>query len=565
MRAWTRWGRGQRSARLAPVVWRTLVGLSLLLLWCEFLVYYVTLSGCHYPAVPASGGADDPPLRAMVLADTHLLGSRHGHWFDQLRREWQMHRAFQSAYALFQPELVLFLGDLFDEGQWCGPPEFNAYVQRFQDLFAVDPERTTVKVVAGNHDIGFHYAVTPESNRRFEAAFRTPAIDQFALRGVHFVSVNSMAMEGDRCFLCTRARQQLHRVASHLGCWDPDRACEVATDGLGRIRPILLQHFPLFRASDTHCQEIDEAPAQEKDKPFRERWDCLSREASQELLTVLKPRLILSGHTHHGCRTHHGNVTEWSVSSFSWRNRNNPTFLLAHFTPDTVAIEKCVLPTESSVVRCYIVGGLIWLVFPVSVMSADEELPSLSAETFAALQQFYSEEDSRDQARQDVQAESSECVDYQNIQFSEDWQLSQFWYDERTSKVLADECLSIAQASPKGIMVLLEHDKRFARFGGDFQFYDYKSPLDVPREWREHFDLVVADPPFLSDECLTKTAVTIKFLSSEKIILCTGALMGDMAERLLQLKAQEFKPTHRNNLANEFRCYANYTMSGINL
>lgn len=41
-------------------------------------------------------------LRVMFLADTHLLGSRQGHWFDKLRREWQMHRAFQTAMYYFR-------------------------------------------------------------------------------------------------------------------------------------------------------------------------------------------------------------------------------------------------------------------------------------------------------------------------------------------------------------------------------------------------------------------------------------------------------------------------------
>ena len=30
--------------------------------------------------------------------------------------------------------------------------------------------------------------------------------------------------------------------------------------------------------------------------------------------------------------------------------------------------------------------------------------------------------------------------------------------------------------------VLFEYDKRFATFGEDFVFYDYKSPLAVPKE-----------------------------------------------------------------------------------
>ena len=37
--------------------------------------------------------------------------------------------------------------------------------------------------------------------------------------------------------------------------------------------------------------------------------------------------------------------------------------------------------------------------------------------------------------------------------------------------------------------------------------------------------MVFADPPFLSEECLTKTAVTLKYLAKRKIVLCTGKLL----------------------------------------
>ena len=59
------------------------------------------------------------PLKAMLLTDTHLLGSQDGHWFDKLRREWQMERAFQAALTFFKPDVVFLLGDLFDEGLKC--------------------------------------------------------------------------------------------------------------------------------------------------------------------------------------------------------------------------------------------------------------------------------------------------------------------------------------------------------------------------------------------------------------------------------------------------------------
>lgn len=36
------------------------------------------------------------------------------------------------------------------------------------------------------------------------------------------------------------------------------------------------------------------------------------------------------------------------------------------------------------------------------------------------------------------------------------------------------------------------------------------------------FDLVVVDPPFLSDECLTKSLLTTKSLTRKHVMLCTG-------------------------------------------
>ena len=61
-----------------------------------------------------------------------------------------------------------------------------------------------------------------------------------------------------------------------------------------------MSHYPLYRVSDEHCDEPDGAPDDEKTDKFREGWDCLTRNASQLLLDTLKPRLVLSGHTHHG-------------------------------------------------------------------------------------------------------------------------------------------------------------------------------------------------------------------------------------------------------------------------
>ena len=76
---------------------------------------------------------------------------------------------------------------------------------------------------------------------------------------------------------------------------------------------------------------------------------------------------------------------------------------------------------------------------------------------------------------------------------------------------------------PECQTTLLEYDRRFEIYGDGFVFYDYNKPLELPKALQiEPFDLVIADPPFLSEECLRKMAQTIKFLAKGKILLCTG-------------------------------------------
>ena len=71
--------------------------------------------------------------------------------------------------------------------------------------------------------------------------------------------------------------------------------------------------------------------------------------------------------------------------------------------------------------------------------------------------------------------------------------------------------------------MLFEYDKRFNIYGESFVYYNFNQPLDLPESITTHsFDVVFADPPFLSEACLSKVAQTVKYLAKEKVILCTG-------------------------------------------
>lgn len=341
-----------------------------LIVFCEFLVYYVILFQCSWPKLdPANeeksiSKGSGKELKVMLLADTHLLGSRKGHWFDKLRREWQMYRAFQTAISLHEPEIIFVLGDIFDEGLWSSEKEFNSYVTRFHSLFRV-PSGTEIFVVVGNHDIGFHYGISPYLHERFARSFNAPSVRLLSVEGVHFVLVNSMAMEGDGCFLCRPAELQVNKIAARLQCTRGIGKCKKGISLEQYSRPVLLQHFPMYRESDAECSEPDEAPEDEKKNKFRERWECLSRESSEMLLNSLKPRVIVTGHTHHGCHRYHkdSDAMEYTIPSFSWRNKDNPSFMLAVFTSNNYAVSKCYMPRETTVIKLYIFGIILIIMY----------------------------------------------------------------------------------------------------------------------------------------------------------------------------------------------------------
>lgn len=210
----------------------------------------------------------------------------------------------------------------------------------------------------------------------------------------------------------------------------------------------------------------------------------------------------------------------------------------------------------------------------------DDDVPILSAETFAALQEFYAEQQKREEIFRKLKADDQLK---ENILFDENWQLSQFWYDEVTvqslvkviDKMVANSgrvalisCPTLfvpvkRQIATRATVSLLEYDRRFEVHAPDFIFYDYNLPEKLPPEVLHSYDLVVADPPFLSEECITKTSQTIRLLAKDKVVVCTGAIMKENVERLLDLRQCQFQPRHRNNLANEFSCYANFDLDII--
>lgn len=330
-------------------------------------------------------------------------------------------------------------GDLFDEGQWADKNLWDRFMENFHWVF--DSGRIPLFAAVGNHDVGFHYAISERRLDFFHRSFSTDLVRFIEMKGNFFIFLNSMAMEGDNCRLCAEAENQLQKINRTLEClkiFNFNQSSQKFSSECSKIfnensnskilsskiysRPILLQHFPLFRKSDENCKEFDEAPPVEsflesdeapragnsktneappvgnsktneapltetfkadeapragnpKESDFappaekflemRQKIDCVSEKSSEFLVKILNPRAIFDGHTHHGCFQFYGpeKIPEWTISSFSWRNRLNPTFSLVFFSPKKIKVSKCFLPTENSIVFGYQIFSFFALLF----------------------------------------------------------------------------------------------------------------------------------------------------------------------------------------------------------
>ncbi|KAK5129758.1 hypothetical protein LTR08_002824 [Meristemomyces frigidus] len=232
----------------------------------------------------------------------------------------------------------------------------------------------------------------------------------------------------------------------------------------------------------------------------------------------------------------------------------------------------------------------------------DDDMPSLPADTLSLLDDFAAEKNARAKRFEELKLQAESNFDATNggtlsmDLFGEDWNASQFWYTDETARTLAKQllqdvtassCIAVVSAPSvyialrnilseddsilKPRLCLLEYDKRFEVFGDDFVLYDFLNPLRLPAKLKGTFDRIICDPPFLSEDCQTKTALTVRFLARSwssvrepdglRLISCTGERMEAVIVKLyakVGVKTTTFEPAHSKGLSNEFWCYANF-------
>ena len=171
-------------------------------------------------------------------------------------------------------------------------------------------------------------------------------------------------------------------------------------------------------------------------------------------------------------------------------------------------------------------------------------------------------------------------------------QLSQFWYDDTTKQTLARVCHRIIETEgwqerdtrigllscpslftgvrdrvPEAETYIFEYDRRFSKYGDRFVFYDYNEAFEegVLDQFKSFFDILILDPPFLSEECIEKVSrIVAKFAKpGAKVILCSGLVVREWSKKYLNLELCQFEPRHQRGLGNQFASYANFDLDKL--
>ena len=331
-------------------------------------IFYLSTLTCSWP--PESS-PHPTVLRALVLSDAHILGDYRS-TLDQVWTDWSLQTSFAMIRQRFQPDIVLNIGDILDEGSRSTKREYRSYLKRAQKIFLLRSRSSSSKAknptaptsfstalstgtlpqytTVGNHDIGWRF-LNDQRLRTYERDHH-PSNEFFELHNLTFARINSMALHPDADYM---GQGQRHRREI-----DAMLANRTHVD-------VLLTHQPLYRSNDVQCGAERQQDSQQggttyypASQTLREDDDVVNQDYTQRILEQWTPTTVLSGHLHSACRfTHPGGFKELTIPTFSWRMRPDPKyFLIAFQSNGEMAATQCDLPHEHMV---FVVGAL-WLV-----------------------------------------------------------------------------------------------------------------------------------------------------------------------------------------------------------
>lgn len=112
--------------------------------------------------------------RILFVADPQILGNCHESFYGRLDSDRHLGQNYKVAVNFVKPNVIIFLGDLMDEGSIASDRQYLDYYERFMKIFPV-PESAIPIYIAGDNDVGGE-GIEKVDSRRFKAIFGNETI-----------------------------------------------------------------------------------------------------------------------------------------------------------------------------------------------------------------------------------------------------------------------------------------------------------------------------------------------------------------------------------------------------
>ncbi|XP_022095586.1 uncharacterized protein LOC110981889 isoform X2 [Acanthaster planci] len=207
------------------------------------------------PARMQSGTLHDP-VRILFVGDPQIQGYRDEPAILGYITRWDadtyLQKYFQEALGYIQPDVIVTMGDLLDEGSISTDVEFEIYAKRFKELFAVPEYMKSVVIhLSGDNDIGGEGSdpLTEAKIKRFEKHFG-PLTEAIHYKHITFFKIDFLpylhvvGKEKDQIL-----QAELEKMADQ----SKESTVRIVLSHIGMSSTMLYRHIEVLRTLRPQC------------------------------------------------------------------------------------------------------------------------------------------------------------------------------------------------------------------------------------------------------------------------------------------------------------------------
>jgi len=228
-------------------------------------------------------------------------------WFTRVISDRYAARNFRLIHQKAKPDVVFFLGDLFDGGrEWTDDKVWYDELKRFKQIFPSSSKIPHYMSLPGNHDVGSVDTIVPAAFERFRKVFGD-ANQAISIGDYTIVTLDTNALMNQKVSSIYQPVSEFYEnLKANRGIY-------------GNM--IILTHIPLYRPEGAYCGFERES------SPFtwvqgHQYVTEVNPVLSQDIFFKLRPSIVFSGDDHDVCKYNHqwtnvDSTVEYTVKSFS--------------------------------------------------------------------------------------------------------------------------------------------------------------------------------------------------------------------------------------------------------